>query len=186
MLILNRICILERGGRQDGDLPVNAMEARNVRSLRDEVADRPAVANSIIKTLRQLFGWAVDAGLMRRNPARDVPYLAGNPDGFHTWTVEEVEQFERRHPIGTKARLALALLLYTGVRRSDVARLGRQMSKDGWLRFTEVKDHARKPKAREIPILPLLKNVLAATPGEHMTYLVTKFGAPFTHGGFGN
>ncbi|MEI9901164.1 MAG: hypothetical protein WDN31_14625 [Hyphomicrobium sp.] len=55
--------------------------------------------------------------------------------GHHTWTSEELEQFEARHPIGTKARLAFGLLIYTGVRRSDVVRLGRQHVRDGWLKF---------------------------------------------------
>jgi hypothetical protein len=31
-------------------------------------------------------------------------------DGFHSWTLDEVSQHQARHPIGTKARLALALL----------------------------------------------------------------------------
>ena len=56
--------------------------------------------------------------LVTSNPARDVPYLkSNNPTGYHTWTLDEVHQFEERHPIGTKARLALALLLFTGQRR---------------------------------------------------------------------
>src|SRR5947208_3107519 len=59
------------------------------------------------------------------NPARDVPYLRTGSTGYHTWTLEEVQQFEERHPIGTKARLALALLLLSGQRRSDVIRFGR-------------------------------------------------------------
>jgi integrase len=42
------------------------------------------------------------------------------------WSVAEIEQFEAKYPIGTKARLALALLLYTGQRRSDVVLFGRQ------------------------------------------------------------
>jgi len=49
---------------------------------------------------------------------------------------EEVLQFEAKHPIGSKARRAFALLLYTGQRRSDIVRLGQQHVKDGWLRFT--------------------------------------------------
>ena len=48
---------------------------------------------------------------------------------FHTWTIDEVHQFEHKQPIGSKARLALALLLYTGVRHSDVVELGRQMER---------------------------------------------------------
>jgi site-specific recombinase XerD len=107
------------------------MESRHVRKLRDEwagpEAELPEAANSLVKALRQLFKWAIDAKHLKENVARDVPYLEGNRDGFHTWTVEEVEQYERRHPIGTKARLALALLMFTGVRRSDVVRFGRQM-----------------------------------------------------------
>jgi hypothetical protein len=42
-----------------------------------------------------------------------------------TLGLEEVRQFEDRHSIGTKARLALALLLFTGQRRSDITRFGR-------------------------------------------------------------
>jgi hypothetical protein len=60
-----------------------------------------------------------------------VAYLKGKPGGFHSWTREEVEQFEARHLIGTKARLAMALLLYTGQRRSDVVLFGRQHVRDG-------------------------------------------------------
>ena len=42
-------------------------------------------------------------------------------------------RFEAKHPIGSKARLALALLLYTGQRRGDVVRLGRQHIRNGVL-----------------------------------------------------
>ena len=72
---------------------------------------------------------------MATNPAREVRRVSYASDGFHTWTVDEVRQFEARHPIGTKARLALALLLYLGVRRGDLVTLGRQHVKDGWLRM---------------------------------------------------
>ena len=44
--------------------------------------------------------------------------------GYHSWTEEELRQYEQRHPIGSKPRLALALLLYTAQRRADMVRLG--------------------------------------------------------------
>ena len=49
------------------------------------------------------------------------PVLATRPykvesDGFHTWTEDEIALFEERHPIGTKARLAFDLMLWTGQR----------------------------------------------------------------------
>ncbi|MCK9361802.1 hypothetical protein M0Q28_06305 [Patescibacteria group bacterium] len=46
-------------------------------------------------------------------------------DGHHTWTPEEVAQFESRHPLGSMAHLAMSIMLYTGARRSDAPRLGK-------------------------------------------------------------
>lgn len=124
---------------------------------------------------------------MEENPAREVRYLPSrNADGFHTWSVDEVERYQEHYKLGTRSRLALDLLLYTGVRRSDVVRLGRQMERDGWLNFTEAKGRSRKVKNRSIPILEPLKDSLVATPSQHLTYLVTAFGKPFTPNGFGN
>ena len=60
---------------------------------------------------------------------------ASESDGFHTWTIDEVRQFEAHHPIGTTPRLAFALLLYTGQRRSDVVHLGRQHLREGRLTY---------------------------------------------------
>ena len=184
--------ILDRVTEQHGDKPFARMEARHVRKLRDDNCDRPEAANAIVKAIRQVFTWALEAEVegVSRNPAKDVPYLKGNGDGFHAWSVAEVRQFEDRHPIGTKARLALALLLFTGVRRGDVVRLGRQMEQveEGmrWLVFTENKGQSRKAKHRELPILPELQEVIDRTPSGHLTYLVTEFGKPYSAPGFGN
>ncbi|ASY57964.1 hypothetical protein [Sinorhizobium sp. CCBAU 05631] len=60
------------------------------------------------------------------NPAAKIKLLHSG-DGFHTWTVEEVRQFEARHPAGSKARLMLHLALYTGLRLDSLAVLGRQI-----------------------------------------------------------
>jgi integrase len=171
----------------NGDKPFAALEAHHVRALRDARSARPGSANGLIKALRQLYGWACEAGLAKSNPAKEVGCLKPrNPDGFHSWTSAEVERFRTRWPVGTKPRLALELLLYTGVRRSDVVLLGRQMVRDGWLHFTEAKGKAQQPKHRAIPVLPELQAVIDATPSGHMTFLVTEFGKPFTAAGFGN
>ena len=168
-------------------LPYRRMEAKHVRQIRDDRADRPEAANSRVKALRQVLNWAVEQELMASNPARDISKLAPlNPDGFHTWTIEEVQQYEKRHPIGTKAYLAMALLLFTGVRRSDVVTFGRQMERDGWLHWTEFKGRRRIRKDRAIPALPELCLAIGACPSGNLTYLVTAFDRPFTSNGFGN
>lgn len=187
-LILEKLCQSkgETSGILKGDRPYRLIDMRHVRALRDERVATPEAANSVVKALRQLFSWAIAVRLATANPARDVGYLKGNPEGFHTWTLEEVEQYRSRHPAGTKAHLALSLLLFTGVRRSDVVGLGRQMVRSGWLSFTETKGRKRKPKQRSIPLLAELQAALDATPSGHLTFLVTAFGAPFSIAGFGN
>ena len=116
-----------------------------------------------------------------------MTYLkSNNPSGYHTWTLEEVRQYEERHPIGTKARLALALLLFTGQRRSDITRLGRQHVRDGKITFTQFKGRNRKPKRLVLPILPALQQIIDASPCGELAFLVNDLGRPFTDAGFGN
>ncbi len=179
-----------------GNKPFALMEQKNVRQFRDEkvAAGAPEAANNLVKTLRAVFAWAVDAEVARHNPAKGVPKISTGSSGFYTWTEHEVFQFMDYHPIGTKARKALAIMLLTGVRPSDAIILGPQHERPGdneasygRLSFTEYKNRKRKPKHRVIPILPELREVLDATPSGHLTYLVTEFGKPYaTPKSFGN
>ncbi len=181
-LILDGLC------RKHGSNPVDRMESKHVRTLRDEKAEFPEAANARLKQLRQVFKWAVEAEHMKRNPALDISYIRTGSDGFHTWSIEEVRQYEKRHAVGTKARLALDLLLCTGGRRSDAVRLGPQMERANGteIHFTEAKGRTRMIKQRAIPILQQLRQSIDAAPSGHLAYLVTHFGKPFTSNGFGN
>jgi len=178
--ILDAIC--DRFGR----LPYALMETKHVIKLRDEKAAFPEAANARIKALRQLFRWAKEYGHATANPAREAGYLKGNnPDGFKAWTEADVRQFEAHHPLGSKARLALDLALYTGARRSDLVRMGPQMERDGALFFSEQKGSARITKSHAIPILAPLRRSLDATPTGHLVYMVNQYGAPYSVEGFG-
>lgn len=177
-----------------GDCPAHLVSAKLVAVVRDRRKDAPETANARVKAIRRVYAWAMEPkneipGLnIRMNPARDVPFLRPkNQGGFHTWTEAEVEQFRERHPLGTKARLALDLLLYTGVRRSDVVRLGRQHLRNGWWKFTTYKGRNRRQTLVEIPCLPVLQETINATPctGD-LTFIVNAYGRPFTAEGFGN
>ncbi|MFZ4807192.1 MAG: tyrosine-type recombinase/integrase [Hyphomicrobiaceae bacterium] len=166
--------------------PLARLVPKAIKVLRDRKAGLPEAANGRIKALRSLFRWAIEEDLINTNPAAEVRYVRHNSDGHHTWTVEEVAQFEARHPVGSKARLALALMVFTGVRRSDVVLLGRQHVRDGWFKFRQQKGRKRAPIEIELPILPELSDVIAASPTGDLTFLVTEFGRPFTAAGFGN
>jgi integrase len=167
------------------DFPLPRLTAKALRVLRDRKEDLPGSANHRVKALRALFSWAVDHDLVQSNPASEVKLLKRFSTGHHTWTAAEIAQFESRHPIGTKARLALALLLLTGVRRSDVVLLGRQHLKDGWFKISVQKNRNRTPVTVELPLAPDLARIIDASPVGDLTFLVTKRGKPFTAEGFG-
>ena len=103
-----------------GDTKITDWEVRHIRKLRDENASTPGSANDVMKALRGVFRFALDSDIISYNPMRNVPLLKGSSKGFREWTIFDIEKYEERWPIGTKERLALALLVYTG---SDEATL---------------------------------------------------------------
>jgi integrase len=98
----------------------------------------------------------VEIKLRADDPTRDVRALRVKSDGFHSWTEDEIAKFQATHPIGTRPRLALALLLCTGQRRSDVVRIGRQHVRDGALHVPQIETGADLT----IPIHPELAPIL--------------------------
>lgn len=166
------------------DCPMRLVGPDHVQMLMDRRTGFPGAANNRLKYLSALFGWAIPKHL-KANPARDIKPIHYSSDGFYTWTLEDVRQFEERHPIGTKARLALALLLFTGARRGDVVTLGRQHVRGGRLRFVPSKTRYKRATPVSLPVLPPLERIIKASPTGDLTFLVTEYGKPFTANGFG-
>jgi integrase len=181
---------IAKDGKPAGFCPISLLTAQTVKALRDLKKGKPGAGNNRRKYLSSMFAWAIESTppLMKANPARDVKRIKYETEGFHTWEQEEFDQFEKRHPLRTKAYLALALLLYTGTRRGDMVTLGKQHVKDGWLRFIPEKSRKQTKRAvlSEKPWLLVLDRVVRASPTGDLTFLVTEFGKPFTAAGFGN
>ena len=109
-----------------GNCPLKNFDAKSARILRDRklkwllnsdgtrARSNTQAANSLLKYMRGVFEWAKEEhpNLIERNWAKDVGYFRSSSRGFHTWTLCEIAQYEQHHPIGTKARLTLALALY--------------------------------------------------------------------------
>lgn len=171
-----------------GDKPVALLTPRHIRMLRDERADQRGAANQRLKALKALFAWACEEKpeIAPQNPTWGVRKIKYATDGHHSWTAEEIEQYRDRHPIGSRARLALDLLLYTGGRREDAVRLGPQHVRDGRIRFTQAKNEHRNPIKVDIPLHSELAATIAATRSGHLTFLITAFAKPLTPAGFGN
>jgi integrase len=165
--------ILERFRAAYGERPMALLPAEWIEALLD--AKPPHAARSWLVTLRSLCQFALKRGYLRADPTANIKQRSIKGDGFHCWTDAEIAQFEAHHSIGTKPRLALALLLYTGQRRSDVVRMGRQHIRDGVLTVKQQKTGV----PLEIPVHSHLQAVLDATPSEHLTFLVTTTGKPY-------
>ncbi len=164
-------------------LPVRKMQPKHIRAMRDRRADKPHVANELIKVLRQLFQFGVEYGFVERNPAREVPTIKGKRGGYHTWSPDEIAQYCEYWPVGTQERLALDLMLFTGMRRGDAIRIGPQHLKGGRLIFAPEKTRGSTGKRLSIPVHPALSASIAATKTGDMTLLTTKHGKPWgAHG----
>jgi integrase len=169
-----------------GDCPVAKFSAKHVQMLRDRKAKSPGAANNRRKVMSAMFAWAIDQDLgLDKNPCRDVKKLDYETEGHKAWTEEDLTRFESHYPIGTKPRLALALLLYTGARRSDAILLGPSNIRDGLVRFVPHKTKRTRKEATPKPWLPELARIVAATRVQGtQTFLVNDYGRPFTPTGF--
>jgi integrase len=172
--IIDRIC------RDHGDKRAADLRREHVVKLMAVRSDQPGAANALRMALRVMMKHAVDIGLRADDPTREVKAIRIKTGGHHSWTDSEIAQFERCHPVGSRARLALALLLYTGQRRGDVLRMGAQHIRGGALYVKQEKTGAEL----EIPVHPELVTVIASTPSSHLTFLTTRAGRPFEASSF--
>jgi integrase len=151
------------------------------------MSDTPFAQRNFLNTLRGMFKWAMKEGRTPDDPTLGVTREKVSSTGYQTWDEPEIARYEMAHAIGTKARLAFALLLYTGQRRSDVVRLGRGNTHGDVLTLTQQKTEGREQAHLEIPVHPKLAAIIAATPTIGVkTFLVTHQGKPYSAPGFGN
>ncbi len=174
--------IIERFRKAHGSKRVAMVKVEHLDAILGKMRDTPAAANNLRKVLKRLFAYAVKLGWRRDNPVELTDAFRIDGEGFHTWTEAEIAQFQAKHPIGSKARLAMELMLWTGQRRSDIIQLGRQHVEDGRIRIRQTKTGA----VVLVPISPQLQRVLDSVPAGQLCFLETEFGRPFTSAGFGN
>jgi integrase len=94
----------------------------------------------------------------------------------------DVARYQAKWPIGTRQRVWLDVLLYTGLRRGDAVRLGRQHLRDGIATLKTEKTGTEV----SIPILPILATTLAAGPTGDLTFICGENKRPLTKESFGN
>lgn len=174
--------LLEQLRNKHGDKRLAGLERRHVKAMMAEKGEKTAAANNVLRAVKMLVKFAVSMDMMKHDPTQGVDAIRTRSKGFYTWTEADIAKFQKTHREGSKARLALSLLLYTGQRRGDVVKMGPQHVRDGVLTLTQGKTGATVI----IPIHRDLADAISATPSGHLNFLVTAFGKPFTAAGFGN
>jgi integrase len=177
--------ILEGFRGRFGKLRIDARDLnRNIiERILAEKAGKPARQRHLLRLIRQLLDVAVEQGWRTDNPAIGIKLKRGKTQGYHSWTEDELQQYEQHHAVGTKPRLAFALLFYTAVRIADVVKFGPANIRNGWLYFTYSKNGAEM----KIQVAPQLSEAIAETKTIGVTtYLVTDQGKPYTAHSFGN
>jgi integrase len=172
--------IMERFLIGHGEKPVVKLERKHVAHIISEMADRPAAANNLLARLKQISRFALENDWIKVDPTLGVRKIRYKVKGFTTWTETEAAQFVEFHKVGTKAHLAFTILSHTGVRRSDLVRLGR-----GNVRGDVI--HITQQKNSEPVIIPMTKELSAtlANVKDRLIFVQTEYGKPFTAAGFG-
>jgi integrase len=184
-----RIYRAEANGRR-----VMVLDREHVQRLVNEKNSTPFGQRNFLNTLRAMFKWAVAEGRVPSDPTLGVTRQRIKSTGYRAWTEVDIEQYKRRHPLGTMARVAIELLLATAARRGDVVKLGPQHVHDGAIAFEQRKTKGNEEAPVIIPLHPdfcaAVKamsacNVVRLSPTT--TFLTTSFGQPFkTAASFGN
>lgn len=174
--------IFEKVLDKSGNEPFLDIDRRTIARAMDKRADTPAQANSFLKAMRGLFDWAVKDEHVQANPCHGVDRLKDQTDGFPAWTTDDVIAYRQKHEIGTKARLAMEFMLLTGLRRADMATVGRQHIRDGILTMKTGKTGATITIALPVYLLDMIE----ATPIAGMHLIGQDNGKPYTVESFGN
>lgn len=174
--VIERFVIAEKVGHR----LVREMTRQHVLAIVARRAETPGAANDLLKKIRILIHFAIDNGWRTDDPTVRIKKFASSE--IHTWTDDEIARFERTWKIGTRERLAFALLLYTGQRVSDVAKMAwSDVSEDGiWV-------VQQKTKAKLcVPIHPELERILLSSRGREGMIVQTSFSKPYSQKGLSN
>jgi integrase len=168
-----------------GETPHVKIDKEAIIAGRERRAATPAQARNFLDAMRGLFRWAVEAKHRTTDPTIGVknPPRKKGP-GFKMWTEEEMARYEARWPIGTRQRVWLDVLAYTGLRRGDVVRIGRQHVRNGVATLKTEKGGFTITVT--LPVLPVLARTLEAGPCGDLTFICGASGKPLGKESFGN
>jgi len=166
--------MLDRFRAKHGDGPIAGMQTKHVNAIIDDMASTPSSASNFRKRLSAIMDYAMSAGMRSDNPVRDAKRVKLRTAGHRTWSEDDIAAFRSHWGEGTPQRLAMEILLYTGLRRSDAVRIGWRHVYDNRILITAQKTGADL----DIPIHVGLATFLQSCPRTDPTFIITSFGQP--------
>lgn len=168
--------------KNSGNAPFASIDRKSILAALEARSETPALANNFLKAMRALFSWAQRNDHVQTNPTDGVQRLKYKSDGFEAWTFDDLERFYNMWPVGTKQRLAVELLVHSGLRRSDIVLAGKQHMNGNIFSIKTAKTGTQITV--EFP--PSLIETIYATATGDLHFLITEYGRPYTKEGFGN
>lgn len=153
-----------------GSHALSKINAASIQAGKDRRSATPSQAKHFVTTMRNMFAWAIDTKLARTDPTQGIKFKRSKKEkkgGFPVWTDDDIEAFERRWPRGTRQRVMFDIFLYTGLRRGDAAKVGKQHVKNGVISLETEKTGTWV----YIPVLPELQATLDAGPTGDMAFI---------------
>jgi integrase len=171
-----------------GDLGVALCRRKQLADIVDAMAQtKPGAARDLLSAFHAIYKQAILAELVEADPLAGYPRpVLHNAGGHYSWEEADIAKYRRHHRLGTTARLALEIFLYTALRCSDACRVGPgtgTLTGDGRIRLVQRKLQRFGERAEVfIPIHPDLKAALDAMPvvGQK-TWLITQTGNSFSN-----
>jgi integrase len=172
--------------KESGSKPYAAIRSTHIQDGIERRSKTPSAARNFLDIMKGLFRWARKRSHVKVDPtAIDIePPKRKKGNGFPAWTREDIEQYRRKWPQGTRQRVWLDVILYTGLRRGDLNRIGKQHVRNGVATIRTEK--GGETIAVTLPIIPALQATLDRGPVGDLAWICGARGQPFTKESFGN
>ncbi|MDQ0836244.1 hypothetical protein [Sphingomonas faeni] len=149
-----------RKGRRYGEIMVRELSPRHVEAMLAELFPHRDVGEHAAQTALGAMKFAMRIGMAGTNAVIVTRPFEVSGGGLHSWTEEEIAAYEQHHAIGTVARLAFDLMIWTGQRGGDARKMGPASVQDTRLELTREKTKVFV----SLPIMPGLAESIPAAP----------------------
>src|SRR5262245_18030590 len=148
-----------------GHLQIHEITRRHVLDLLDGIVDRgkPTMALRTYMRLHRLFAWAVKRGIVDTNPVATVEKPAGEVRRDRVLDDKElVAVWRAAEQLGYPVGHAVRLLILTGARRDEIAKLRWAEIEDGTIHLKG--ERTKKGQAHDIPLSAPARELLEEMP----------------------